>query len=117
VRISSKYQVHPIHLSSAFHYLWERFAIAKTVGFGSYVRADPVRLQGEEEVRSKTIATWSAESQMKWVHDKKSEESSMLYIQPIVALIAGILILVMPRLLNYVVAIYLIVIGILGLAH
>ncbi len=41
----------------------------------------------------------------------------MLYIQPIVALIAGILILVMPRLLNYVVAIYLIVIGILGLAH
>ncbi|MFC2008937.1 DUF3096 domain-containing protein [Chloroflexota bacterium] len=31
------------------------------------------------------------------------------------ALIAGILILIMPRLLNYVVAIYLIVIGILGL--
>ena len=34
---------------------------------------------------------------------------------PIVALIAGILILVRPRLLNYIVAIYLIVIGILGL--
>ena len=31
--------------------------------------------------------------------------------QPIVALIAGILILIMPRLLNYVVAIYLIIIG------
>ena len=38
-------------------------------------------------------------------------------IAPIVALIAGILILFMPRLLNYVVAIYLIVIGVLGLAH
>ena len=36
-------------------------------------------------------------------------------IQPIVALIAGILILVRPSLLNYVVAIYLIVIGVLGL--
>ena len=36
-------------------------------------------------------------------------------IQPLIALIAGILILLMPRLLNYVVAIYLIVVGILGL--
>jgi hypothetical protein len=35
--------------------------------------------------------------------------------QPVVALIAGILILFVPRLLNYIVAIYLIVIGILGL--
>jgi hypothetical protein len=38
-------------------------------------------------------------------------------LNPLIALIAGILILLMPRLLNYVVAIYLIVIGILGLAH
>ena len=36
-------------------------------------------------------------------------------IAPIVALIAGILILVMPRLLNYIVALYLILIGLLGL--
>jgi hypothetical protein len=36
-------------------------------------------------------------------------------LQPLIALIAGILILIMPRLLNYVVAIYLIVIGIIGL--
>jgi len=35
--------------------------------------------------------------------------------EPIVALIAGILILIIPRLLNFIVAIYLIVIGILGL--
>ena len=38
-----------------------------------------------------------------------------LSIGPLVALIAGILILVMPRLLNYIVAIYLIVIGLIGL--
>ena len=36
-------------------------------------------------------------------------------LQPLVALIAGILILVFPRLLNYVVALYLIIVGILGL--
>ena len=36
-------------------------------------------------------------------------------IQPVVALIAGVLILAVPRLLNYIVAVYLIVIGILGL--
>ncbi|MFP4496509.1 MAG: DUF3096 domain-containing protein [Halochromatium sp.] len=36
-------------------------------------------------------------------------------IQPMIALIAGILILVRPSLLNYVVAIYLIVVGLLGL--
>lgn len=34
---------------------------------------------------------------------------------PLVSLIAGILILIMPRLLNYIVAIYLIVIGLIGL--
>ena len=37
--------------------------------------------------------------------------------EPLVALIAGILILVMPKLLNYVIALYLIIIGILGLTH
>jgi hypothetical protein len=36
-------------------------------------------------------------------------------IAPIIALIAGILILLIPRLLNYIVAIYLIVTGLLGL--
>jgi DUF3096 family protein len=38
-----------------------------------------------------------------------------LSVGPLMALIAGILILVMPRLLNYIVAIYLILIGLLGL--
>ncbi len=38
-----------------------------------------------------------------------------LGLAPLVSLIAGILILIMPRLLNYIVAIYLIVIGLIGL--
>ncbi|MDB5965007.1 MAG: hypothetical protein JWQ72_1507 [Polaromonas sp.] len=38
-----------------------------------------------------------------------------LSIGPIVSLIAGVLILLIPRLLNYIVAIYLIVIGLIGL--
>jgi Protein of unknown function (DUF3096) len=37
------------------------------------------------------------------------------HLQPVVALIAGILILVMPRLLNFIVAVYLILIGVIGL--
>ena len=37
-------------------------------------------------------------------------------VQPLIALIAGILILIVPRLLNYVVAIYLIIVGLIGLA-
>lgn len=38
-----------------------------------------------------------------------------LSLGPLVSLVAGILILIMPRLLNYIVALYLIIIGLLGL--
>ncbi len=38
-----------------------------------------------------------------------------LSVGPVVSLIAGILILLMPRLLNYIVALYLIVMGLIGL--
>ncbi len=38
-----------------------------------------------------------------------------LGIGPVVSLIAGVLILIMPRLLNYIVALYLIIMGVLGL--
>jgi len=38
-----------------------------------------------------------------------------LSLTPIVSLIAGILILIVPRMLNYIVAVYLIVIGLVGL--
>lgn len=40
---------------------------------------------------------------------------SMLTLTPLISLVAGILILVMPRLLNYIVAIYLIAVGLIGL--
>lgn len=40
---------------------------------------------------------------------------NILLVQPLVALLAGILILVIPRLLNIIVAIYLIVVGLTGL--
>lgn len=42
-------------------------------------------------------------------------ELSNAVITPVLALLAGILILLVPRFLNYVVAVYLIVIGIVGL--
>jgi Protein of unknown function (DUF3096) len=40
---------------------------------------------------------------------------SIAHIQPIVALIAGVLILIAPWLLNYIVAFYLILVGVIGL--
>jgi hypothetical protein len=50
-----------------------------------------------------------------WPHPQEFVVNVNLSLAPLVALIAGILILVMPRLLNYIVALYLIVIGLLGL--
>jgi len=38
-------------------------------------------------------------------------------VEPIIALVAGVVILVSPGLLNYIVAIYLIVIGLIGVSH
>jgi hypothetical protein len=38
-----------------------------------------------------------------------------LGLTPLISLVAGVLILVMPKLLNYIVAVYLIVIGLIGL--
>jgi hypothetical protein len=40
---------------------------------------------------------------------------TVAHIGPLVALIAGVLILIFPRLLNYIVAIYLILVGLIGL--
>ena len=39
----------------------------------------------------------------------------LVYVEPMVSLIAGLLILVIPRLLNYIIALELIIIGLLGL--
>jgi hypothetical protein len=40
---------------------------------------------------------------------------SELAITPLISLVAGVLILIMPRLLNYIVALYLILIGVIGM--
>jgi DUF3096 family protein len=40
---------------------------------------------------------------------------SLVMLQPLVALVAGVLILAVPRLLNYIVALYLIIVGVVGL--
>jgi hypothetical protein len=45
----------------------------------------------------------------------ENEMNLHLSIGPLIALIAGILILAVPRLLNFIVAIYLIIVGLLGL--
>lgn len=42
---------------------------------------------------------------------------NIVVLQPVVALAAGVLILVFPRLLNVIVAVYLILVGITGLLH
>ena len=42
-------------------------------------------------------------------------KSPAIPLSPLIALIAGVLILLVPRLLNYIVAIYLIVVGLLGI--
>jgi Protein of unknown function (DUF3096) len=55
---------------------------------------------------------------LKFEHPTTTEVAMALtaaHISPLVALIAGILILIVPQLLNYIVAIYLIVVGLVGL--
>jgi len=39
----------------------------------------------------------------------------MTYVNPVISIVFGVLILIMPRLLNYLVAIYLIITGVIGL--
>jgi hypothetical protein len=59
----------------------------------------------------------SAESGVRAHFGGRTMTLDLVVLNPLIALIAGILILLVPRLLNFVVAIYLIAIGILGLAH
>lgn len=40
---------------------------------------------------------------------------TVAHLQPIIAILCGILILIMPRLLNFIVAVYLIAVGVIGL--
>jgi hypothetical protein len=52
------------------------------------------------------------------LHDKRGQNVmhvDVIMIQPLIALLFGILILILPRLLNYLIAIYLIFVGLVGL--
>jgi len=75
-------------------------------------RTDAFRRQADPSGKPRTdVAQIAAEP-------SRFQEAMMnmtLSLAPLVSLLAGILILVVPRLLNYIVAIYLIVIGLLGL--
>ena len=50
-----------------------------------------------------------------WTQKTGTMQANIILIQPLVALLFGILILILPRLLNYLIAIYLIFIGLVGL--
>ncbi len=52
-----------------------------------------------------------------WVGQRlnRREPMNIVIIQPVIALVAGIVILIAPKILNYVIAVYLILIGLIGL--
>jgi hypothetical protein len=56
-----------------------------------------------------------AHSRRAWPREDSKMTLTAAHISPLVALVAGVLILIMPRLLNYVVALYLIIVGLMGL--
>ncbi len=60
-------------------------------------------------------ATWSLTATSALAQPRGGMTMHYAIISPLVALIAGILILIIPRLLNYIVALYLIVIGLIGI--
>jgi threonine/homoserine efflux transporter RhtA len=65
-----------------------------------------------------TTAGASASQRASQRQNGKNQEKTMnitLSLAPLVSLLAGILILIVPRLLNYIVALYLIIIGVIGL--
>ena len=61
------------------------------------------------------VQEFSLSSQFFSPSAKVNRMNAHITLQPVLALLAGILILVRPKLLNYIVAIYLIVIGLVGL--
>jgi len=68
----------------------------------------------EHKVRYNTYDPTLAAKQSMCIYHL-SEDSMNIAIEPLLALVVGILILLVPRFLNYFVAVYLIVVGVLGL--
>jgi Protein of unknown function (DUF3096) len=74
--------------------------------------AAPARGPAKREPEQRTTLRRTGLSQF---HAEALVMSFNLSIAPLISLLAGILILIVPRLLNYIVAIYLIIIGLIGL--
>ena len=73
---------------------------------------------GMVSVRLKAVVATRAKTFKHPTTNKSSQEHPMniaLSFGPVASLIAGILILIMPKMLNYIVALYLIVVGLVGL--
>jgi hypothetical protein len=76
----------------------------------------PAVLQARQRLAPRVVAPASGyRTSRSGLSKRKNNMNLSLSIGPLVSLIAGILILLVPRLLNYIVAIYLIVIGVIGL--
>jgi hypothetical protein len=75
------------------------------------VRRDPARSRGKALTQSAASGNLPRAAHRQGT----SMTITLAHVAPLVALLAGILILIMPRLLNFIVAIYLIFIGVTGL--
>jgi hypothetical protein len=67
------------------------------------------------ELRAAKKGLHARKSPLQSINCEENALNISVSLGPLAALIAGILILVVPRLLNYIVAIYLVIVGILGL--
>jgi hypothetical protein len=63
------------------------------------------------------LAAWAGARPAQALHGRRRGAMTVgvVVLQPLIALLAGILILLVPRILNYIVAIYLIFVGLTGL--
>jgi hypothetical protein len=87
-----------------------------TVAYHGVKRQFPLAHLAKPEAGLKHKVTAQYAPLSRFIHHQKETPMNMTFsLAPLVALIAGILILVAPRLLNYIVAIYLIIIGLIGL--
>jgi hypothetical protein len=100
--------------------VWRRFSHRRMQGRGLR--------NHDDHPHHRVVADWRRVRAHSWLRVQKKPKYTVRNLQrrgasmnitlslgPLVSLIAGILILVVPRLLNYIVAVYLIVIGLIGL--
>jgi hypothetical protein len=94
-------------------------------GRGQVVRLAPIPIpryvcKRTDSIGGNANTVCADETELRYVghQSPQRKDASMnihLALAPLVSLLAGILILIMPRLLNYIVALYLIIIGLIGL--